>query len=137
MAENTMGSNRPYLVRAFYEWIVDNDCTPFLLVDATKQDVVVPTEYIKDGRIILNLGPSAVQGLSLGNDAIVFSARFSGREHELYIPVISVIAVYAKENGQGMVFNEGGSEPPPSPPSAPDGSTPSNTKKRPNLKVVK
>ena len=137
MAENTMGSNRPYLVRAFYEWIVDNNCTPFLLVDATKPGVVVPTEYIKDGRIILNLGPSAVQGLSLGNDAIMFSARFSGREHELYIPVISVIAVYAKENGQGMVFNEGESEPPPPSPSTPDGSASSTTKKRPNLKVVK
>lgn len=101
-----MTSNRPYLIRALYEWIADNDLTPHLLVDAEQPGVVVPRGYVADGRIVLNVDASAVQGLVLGNDAVLFSARFSGRSFPVEIPVTAVLGIYARENGHGMLFPE-------------------------------
>ena len=99
-----MTPNRPYLLRAFYEWIVDNNCTPYLVVDATLPGVKVPLQHVKDGQIVLNISPGAVGNLLLGNDAVTFNARFSGNPFALYIPQRSVLAIYARENGAGTMF---------------------------------
>jgi stringent starvation protein B len=107
-------STRPYLIRAFYDWIVDNNCTPHIVVNATLENVMVPTEYIDNGQIVLNIAVSAVQALVLGDEAIEFQARFGGRVNKIYAPVSSILAIYAKENGRGMVFaEEEGVDPPP------------------------
>ena len=97
-------SNKPYLFRALYEWILDNDATPYLLVDATQINVQVPREHVKNGQIVLNASPSAIQGWLVDNSAISFSARFSGKAQYIYIPMKSLLAVYAQENGLGMAF---------------------------------
>ncbi|CAM2944983.1 ClpXP protease specificity-enhancing factor [Vibrio mytili] len=99
-----MTARRPYMLRAFYDWLVDNDLTPHLVVDATMPGVRVPTEFIQDGQIILNIAPRAVGNLELGNDAITFHARFSGRPHSVIVPVYAVQAIYARENGAGTMF---------------------------------
>jgi stringent starvation protein B len=101
-----MTSTRPYLIRAFYDWIVDNDCTPHIVVNATLPDVMVPEEYVEGGQIVLNIAVSAVSGLLLGDHAIEFSARFGGKVRKVYAPVTAILAIYAKENGRGMVFAE-------------------------------
>ncbi|MDH3325826.1 MAG: ClpXP protease specificity-enhancing factor [Gammaproteobacteria bacterium] len=101
-----MTSSRPYLLRALNEWILDNDLTPHIVVDALHQNVVVPTQYIESNKIVLNISPNAVSGFSISNEYISFSARFSGKSMEIFVPVSAVLALYAKENGQGMVFNE-------------------------------
>jgi stringent starvation protein B len=127
-----MTSSRPYLVRAIYQWIVDNNCTPYLLVDALQEGVEVPTAYIENDKIILNISPSATSGMSLENDYIFFSARFSGKSMSISVPMNAVLAIYARENGQGMLFNEeDGGAPPPEPTSKKE------EDKRPALKVVK
>ena len=100
-----MNSSRPYLVRALYEWIVDNDCTPHLLVDADYPGARVPPGYAKDGQVVLNVSPSAVRHLHMDNDAVSFEGRFGGVPQSLFIPAAAVLAVYARENGQGMVFD--------------------------------
>lgn len=135
MPDMTMTPTRPYLLRAVYEWIVDNDCTPYIAVNAQMPSVQVPTEHIVDGRIILNLAPAAIVGLNISNEFIEFSARFSGVARNIYIPIRAVLGIYAKENGQGMAFPEEeyvdeavDLEPDPEPP-RPAG--------RPTLKVVK
>lgn len=97
-------SNKPYLLRALYEWILDNDATPYLLVDATKSDVQVPRQHVKDGQIVLNAAPGAIQEWFVDNSAISFSARFSGKAQSIYIPMKSLLAIYAQENGLGMAF---------------------------------
>jgi len=99
-----MTSNRPYLIRALYEWIADNDLTPHLLVDATQAGVVVPRDYVADGRIVLNVAAGAVHGLVLGNDAVNFSARFGGKPFPVELPMGAVLGIYARENGHGMLF---------------------------------
>lgn len=99
-----MTARRPYMLRAFYDWLVDNDLTPHLVVDATMPGVRVPVEFIQDGQIILNIAPRAVGNLELGNDAITFHARFSGRPHSVIVPVYAVQAIYARENGAGTMF---------------------------------
>ncbi len=110
-----MTSSRPYLIRAIYEWITDNDMTPYLLVNANMTGVNVPQQYVENGKIVLNIAAGAVGSLSLGSDYIEFNARFGGVPTELVIPVPAVMAIYARENGQGMMFNEndngGGDEP--------------------------
>lgn len=131
-----MISSRPYLIRAIYDWIVDNNLTPYLLVNAEAANVTVPEQYVQDGRIILNISPQAVRGLELTNDWVMFSARFGGVSMQVSVPPQAVLAVYTKENGRGMVFSdedeptdeEQGPEPPDSEPSG---------KRRPNLRVVK
>lgn len=101
-----MTPNRPYLIRALHEWILDNGMTPHLLVDATMEGVSVPEQYIDDGKIILNTSLSAIQDLEMANDWILFNARFSGALFNIQLPIRSVLAIYAKENGRGMVFPE-------------------------------
>jgi len=113
----TMSTTRPYLVRAFYEWIVDNGCTPHIVVNSNAIGVEVPQEYANEGQIVLNISLRAVQTLSLGNNAIEFQARFGGRVRRIYAPISSILAIYAKENGRGMVFAEEETHPPlPAPP---------------------
>ncbi len=99
-----MTPRRPYMLRAFYDWLVDNDLTPHLVVAATLPGVRVPMEFVQDGQIILNIAPRAVGNLELGNDAITFSARFSGRPHTVIVPMYAVQAIYARENGAGTMF---------------------------------
>lgn len=115
-----MTSTRPYLIRAFYDWIVDNECTPHIVVNASFPNVEIPTEYVDSGQIVLNIAVAAVQGLRLGDQAVEFQARFAGQVRKIYAPVASVLAIYAKENGRGMVFAEEELEPLP-PPSDPEG----------------
>ena len=128
-----MTSSKPYLIRALYEWIVDNGLTPYLMVDAVQEGVNVPSAYVEDGRIVLNIAPRALRGLELGNEAVEFNARFGGTPTPIHIPVRAVLAIYAQENGRGTFFGDedGGDEPPP--PKVPDDEGP----KRPALKVVK
>lgn len=130
-----MTSSRPYLIRAVYEWIVDNGLTPYLLVNAQVSGVSVPMQFVENGKIVLNVAPRAVQGFVMGNDMIHFSARFGGAPMNVVVPPYAVLAVYAKENGQGMVFGEDGGEPPagPAAPTEPSAEKP----RRPALKVVK
>lgn len=99
-----MTSTRPYLIRAIYEWIVDNQCKPFLLLDASVPGVRVPPQAIKDGQVLLNIAPHSVDRLDLGTDEIRFNARFSGVSQSIIAPVAAVLAIYAQENGQGMMF---------------------------------
>ncbi len=101
-----LSSTKPYLVRAFYDWIVDNDCTPYIIVNANYPDVLVPTEYVENGKIVLNIAMQAVSNLQLTNNFIDFDARFKGVSREIYVPIDAVVAVYAHENGRGMVFPE-------------------------------
>jgi stringent starvation protein B len=108
-----MNSTRPYLIRAFYEWIVDSDCTPHIVVNAEVRDVLVPRDFVEGGQIVLNIAMPAVQDLSLNNDSVSFKARFSGVPHDVFIPVNAVMAIYARENGRGMVFSEDDEVPPP------------------------
>lgn len=138
----SMSSNRPYLMRAIYEWLVDNACTPHLVVDANDTRCVVPRAFVKDGAITLNIAPSAVRDLSLGNEWIMFSARFAGVAQEVTVPVSAVRALYARENGQGMAFEaeltavEAGEGPPEPPPPAAGGGKPGG-KPGPKLSIVK
>ncbi len=99
-----MSPNQPYLLRAFYEWIVDNDLTPYLVVDAHYPGTQVPQEFVQDGQIVLNVSPSSTGQLHLGLDAITFDARFGGLPRQLVVPCSAVLAIYAKENGAGTVF---------------------------------
>lgn len=99
-----MISNRPYLIRAIYDWIVDNEWTPHFQVDANYPGVKVPRQFVQDGVIILNAHPQAVFGLLMDNDGFSFKARFQGIEESLFFPPEAVLAVFARENGQGMPF---------------------------------
>lgn len=129
-----MTSSRPYLIRAIYDWIVDNSFTPYLLVNAENDNAIIPREYVEDGKIVLNINPTAISNLQLGNDYIMFNARFSGKAMEVSIPVIAVLAIYAQENGQGMMFDENNNN---FPPSSPEDTFPPKKSKKPQLKVVK
>ncbi len=132
----TMSSSRPYLVRALYEWILDNDSTPYILVNALGDDVAVPREHVKDGQIILNISPTAVQSLSIDNDAMQFRGRFAGIPFQVHVPMEAVLGIYARENGQGMFFElEGGEPSPPDPEKS--GETRRPKPGKPSLKVVK
>jgi len=99
-----MTSNRPYLIRALYDWILDNQMTPHLLVAATHPRAVVPEQFVQDGKIVLNISPSAVRTLVLGNDLIELDARFGGVAMCVEVPVDAVLGIYARENGHGMLF---------------------------------
>ncbi|HEX5354479.1 MAG TPA: ClpXP protease specificity-enhancing factor [Rhodanobacteraceae bacterium] len=102
-----MTSNRPYLLRAVHEWICDNGLTPHIVVDAGSPGLQVPPQAINEGRVVLNLAPRAVARLEIGNDAITFMARFGGVSQAVSVPVAAVQAIYARENGQGMLLAEG------------------------------
>jgi stringent starvation protein B len=129
-----MTSSRPYLLRAIYEWLNDNNLTPHILIDATRPGVTVPVAHVKDGRIVLNVAPGAVRDLFMNNDAVSFSARFGGVPMQIMAPMASVLAIYARENGQGMFFDENEEFPADEPP-VPDDEPPKPT--RPALRVVK
>lgn len=101
-----MTSTRPYLVRAFNDWILDNGMTPYLLVDVSVPGTRVPAAYVREGRIVLNIAPAAVGDLHLGVDETTFSARFGGVAHQVCLPTLSILAIYARENGQGMFFGK-------------------------------
>jgi stringent starvation protein B len=124
------------------EWVLDNDCTPYIVVDAGIQGVQVPNEHVANGQIVLNISPGAVKSLVIGNSALEFNARFGGVPMQVFVPLQAVIAIYAKENGEGMVF---GSEPGMPDPNGTDeasntgGSKPKEDRPsgRPTLKVVK
>lgn len=136
----TMTSSRPYMIRALYEWITDNDFTPHIVVNAHAPNTEVPQEYVnKDGQIVLNIAPRAVATLDLGNKAITFNARFGGVPMDIYVPCYAILGIYARENGQGMMFDP---ELPPEP--EPDKAVKESKKaetapseKRPSLRIVK
>lgn len=136
-----MTPKRPYLLRALYEWIVDNNLTPHLVVDATIVGTVVPQNFVSEGQIVLNISPSAVQGLQLADHEVRFNARFGGQPMQVIVPMTAALAVYARENGAGTMFE---AEPElDKMPELEDEEQASSeaeqkaTKKKPNLKVVK
>jgi stringent starvation protein B len=122
---------KPYLIRSIYEWIIDNNLTPYLLVDAENSHAILPKQLIEDGKIVLNIRHEAIQGLSLGNQEIEFNARFSGKPMHIVVPIAAVMAIYAKENGKGMIFDQEDEESDKTPP--PENKPPT----RPVLRVVK
>lgn len=131
-----MTSNRPYLVRALFDWLLDNALTPHLLVEVEDEATVVPQQFVEDGRIVLNISPNAVRGLELGNELITFNARFGGTPMDVMVPVSAVLGIYARENGQGMLFPQ--EEMPDSSGTPPDDEPePTPPSDRPTLKVVK
>ena len=133
-----MTSNRPYLMRAIYEWILDNGMTPHVLIDADLPSVEVPRQYVEEGRIVLNISPGAVQQFAIDNECLGFSARFGGKPFSIDAPINAVRAVYAAENSEGMMFEilptsdeeEGNAE-------SDDDPDPTPPPKRPSLRVVK
>jgi stringent starvation protein B len=123
-----------------HEWMLDNGLTPHIVVDAKREGVRIPEAHVKDGKIVLNVSPSATRALNLGNDVVSFEARFGGVSQQLVIPIPAVLGIYARESGQGMIFGE--DDPPvPTPPegdgSPPPAPAPTTTGRRPKLKVVK
>ena len=133
----SMTSNRPYLLRALYEWIGDNDMTPHVLVDATQDGVQVPKAAVKDGRVVLNIAARAVAGLDMGNRELRFKARFGGVSQSVIVPMSAILAIYAQETGQGMMLPEDGGalaeEPPGEAPEPPE----DGPKRGGHLRVVK
>ncbi|MCE8011269.1 ClpXP protease specificity-enhancing factor [Billgrantia desiderata] len=156
-----MLSSRPYLARGLYEWLLDNEQTPYIVVDAEQPGVSVPRQFVQNGQIVLNVGPTAVRDLQIENDAIYFGARFGGQPMQVVVPMPALVAIYAKENGVGMVFGHEPAMPMPqgeestadakpelssidsperegegsAPESGREGKTPS--RKRPSLRVIK
>ncbi|MDG1732072.1 MAG: ClpXP protease specificity-enhancing factor [Thalassotalea sp.] len=100
-----MTSNKPYLIRAFYDWLVDNELTPYIAVDAEYPNVMVPVQHIQDGQIVLNIAPESLGSISMAGDVIEFTARFGGKVEHLYVPYEAIAAIYAKENGVGSSFS--------------------------------
>ena len=127
-----MTSTRPYLIRALYEWIVDNDCTPHLLVTTSVPGVEVPEAFVSDQRIVLNIAPMAVRNLEMGPERITFDGRFGGQSRSIDVPVGAVLAIYARENGKGMAFDAEEAGNTPEPPT-----TPAPVEPRRHLKAVK
>jgi stringent starvation protein B len=124
-------SRRPYLVRAMHEWMTANSQTPHLVVDAAIAGAEIPKAYVREGRITLNVSWQATQGLKLGNDWIEFNARFGGVPQQVRVPIAAVLGIYARETGQGMLFQDEGDAPPPPMPG------PDDSGSRPKLRVVK
>ena len=129
-------STKPYLIRAIYEWCSDSGLTPYLAVKVDEQ-TRVPMAYVKDGEIVINLGPDAVRNLNIGSDDIACGGRFGGVSHAIVVPMAAVIGIFSKETGQGLVFRGNDSEPTPPKPSA--GNTPADNTPpvKPRLRVVK
>jgi stringent starvation protein B len=135
MAASRITSRRPYLLRAMHEWISDNQQTPHVVVDAELPEVEVPRQYVKDGKIILNISNSATSALTIGNEWLEFSARFAGVTRSVRVPIKAVLGIYARETGQGMIFNESDLLPDP-PGGKPTPPAPEDSR-RARLKVVK
>ena len=127
-----MTSSKPYLLRALYEWILDNDSTPSILVDASHDGVAIPPGIASDGKVVLNLAPQAIQDLEMRNEYVSFSARFGGAPHDVYCPMAALLAIYARESGEGMMFPAEDDE-------AESGDSPADEAKPtgPTLKVIK
>ena len=132
-----MTSNPPYLLKAMYDWLVDNDCTPHIVVNTNQPGVSVPQQYVENGQIVLNIAPRAVHQFAMDLEAVAFNTRFGGVPTEICIPVRAILGIYARENHQGMMFSleepapEGkGPDDDPDPPSPPKGG-------KPSLKVIK
>ena len=102
----TMVVQRPYLLRAFYNWIIDSECTPHIIVDATQPGVEVPQRFVEDGKIVLNIAPKSVMQFSMDDDAVAFNARFGGQPMQVYVPLYAIEGIYARENGAGTIFPE-------------------------------
>jgi len=144
-----MTSNKPYLIKAIYEWIVDNEMTPYVSVDAHQPGVEVPQSYAtRDGEIVLNLAPRAITNVVMNNDEVSFSTRFGGIPSDIYLPIQSIVGIYAQENGQGMIFQvEHPKDPDPKGPEpvkavsssdkSPKGKPSSDKIKKPSLRIVK
>jgi len=135
-----MTPSRPYLMKALNEWILDNNCTPYVLVEAGLPGVQVPEDYVSNGQIVLNISPGAVKDLQIDQDGMSFNARFGGVPMSVKVPVVAILAIYAKENGQGMVFgSEAGAPDPddPAPTDDRDSASRGHSSGRPSLKVVK
>lgn len=140
-------SNKPYLLRAIYEWVLSNDATPHVLLFAENPEVMVPQQFVENGKIILNISPTAAQNFIIDDDGLSFSARFGGKPFNIYSPIGAILALYASENGEGLSFepedNPPDDKPPkvklsPAPVPAPTASKPKKkSSKRPSLKVVK
>ncbi len=144
----TMTSHRPYMIRALHEWILDNNFTPYILVNAFVKGVEVPQDYVKDDQIVLNISPQAIKTLNISNTAIEFEGRFGGIPTKVYAPINAIVSIYARENGQGMMFESDDPMPePPAPISGVSGSSGGNDAskskdgkgkgKKPSLRVVK
>ena len=110
-----MTSTKPYLLRAIFEWAEDNGFTPQVLVNANAEGVEVPEAHVVDGQIVLNISSSAIQLHVMDNECLSFSARFGGVEQDIYLPIESILAIFARENSQGIFFEEGDEEPDPEP----------------------
>ncbi|MCU0252804.1 MAG: ClpXP protease specificity-enhancing factor [Vicinamibacterales bacterium] len=134
-----MKSRRSYLLRAMHEWISDSNCTPHIVVDAGVTGVEVPRQFVKDGKIVLNVSWNATAQLQLGNDELSFNGRFGGASMQVRVPVAAVLAIYARETGQGMIFaDEPETQPPDTPPEpAPQEPATKPAAGRAKLKVVK
>ncbi len=128
MPDRQTTKQRPYLIRAMHEWMIDNDLTPHIVVDANHEGLNLPSQHVQDGKLVLNISYTATRGLELGNVDISFEARFGGEPRQLAIPVTAVLGIYSRETGQGMVFTAEEPEPP-APPGGDSG--------KPTLKVVK
>lgn len=145
--EPNMTPSRPYLLRAFYEWLLDNDMTPHLLVDANARMVQVPQQFARDGQIVLNIAPQAVVAFTMDNEAVSFNARFGGVPQQVYIPMAAVLAIHARENGVGTFFPPEPAyavwleeeTPSPEQPDVTDGEAPQSPRPegRPTLRVIK
>lgn len=125
---SNLSSSRPYLIRGLYDWILDNECTPQILVDASVVGVQVPFDYVSDDQIVLNISPNAVRDFNIDNEGLFFNARFGGVPTDIYVPTQAVLAIYTRETNEGMLFGEeaGGSDP-----------DPSGTDKKPNSEPEK
>lgn len=139
-----LAGTRPYFIRAVNEWLLDRGMTPYLLVDATWPAVEVPAAFVEEGRIVLNIRPSAVRDLTLGNEFISFSARFTGVTHAIFVPVGAVLGIYARENGEGLFFEadeypRDAGQTPPEPPAggSEGGGSAGVSRQRPGLRLVK
>ena len=131
MAQAT--SKRPYLIRAMHEWMTDNDLTPYVVIDASVDNLHVSEQYISDDKIVLNVSYSATRHLTLGDHSMSFETRFEGVSRHLDVPTAAVIGIYAQETGQGMIFSDDESAPPPKS----DESDDTGSAARPTLKIVK
>ncbi len=146
MEKSSFSSNKPYLLRAIYEWVLDNEATPHVVLYAENPQVLVPHQFVENGKIVLNISPSAAQNLHIDNDGLSFSARFGGKPFNIYSPIGAVMALYASENGDGLSFEPEDTDNSTPPDNGPPDSTLHDSKssekskkesKRPSLKVVK
>ena len=110
-----MTSSRPYIIRALYEWILENQCTPYVLVNAMAKNVEVPQQHVKNGQIVLNVSPTAAMDLKLTNQTMQFNGRFGGLAMDIFVPISAIMGIYTKENGQGMIFDLEEDSTPPEP----------------------